>query len=56
VKAPGVVVVQNVWRSWPELFLQHRPRRKHERQMEMAEWQRQILEERPAAFLRGLFR
>jgi hypothetical protein len=24
--------------------------------MEMAEWQRQILEERPAAFLRGLFR
>jgi hypothetical protein len=55
VNAPGVVVVQNAWRSWPELFPQHGPGRKHERSMQMAQWQRQMVEEQPAAFLRGLF-
>jgi len=55
VNAPGVVVGQNAWRYWPEVFPQHGPGRKHERSMAFAPWQRQIVAEQPAAFLRGLF-
>jgi hypothetical protein len=37
------------------LFPQHGPGRKHERVLEMADWQRAIVERHPADFLRGLF-
>lgn len=43
------------WKHWPCLFPQHGPGRKHERPLELAPWQRAIIEEHPAAFLRGLF-
>ncbi|MGN6781093.1 MAG: transcriptional regulator [Marmoricola sp.] len=55
VPAPGMVDVQSYWRHWPCLFPQHGPGRKHERVLGMAGWQWAIVEEHPAAFLRGLF-
>ncbi|GAB7003801.1 hypothetical protein JCM18899A_12730 [Nocardioides sp. AN3] len=55
VAAPGAVVVQAHWKHWPCLFPQHGPGRKHERPIVLAAWQRETVEEHPAAFLRGLF-
>lgn len=55
VHAPGVVVVQSHWTHWPCLFPQHGPGRKHERPIVLEAWQRQIIEQHPGAFLRGLF-
>ncbi|HEX2896181.1 MAG TPA: helix-turn-helix domain-containing protein [Marmoricola sp.] len=55
VPAEGVVVVQSYWKHWPCLFPQHGPGRKHERVLDMADWQWQIVERHPADFLRGLF-
>ena len=54
VPAPGAVVVQNCWKHWPCLFPQHGPGRKHQRKLELADWQRAIVAAHPAAFLRGL--
>lgn len=55
VRGPGVVVVQSNWMHWPCMFSQHGPGRKHERQLGMQDWQWAIVEQHPAAFLRGLF-
>jgi hypothetical protein len=55
VRAPGVVVVQNYWNHWPCVLPQHGPGRKHERDLVLEGWQREILEAHPAGFLRGLF-
>lgn len=55
VTAPGVVVVQSNWKHWPCLFPQHGPGRKHERQIVLADWQREVVHAHPADFLRGLF-
>jgi hypothetical protein len=55
VRAPGVVVVQKAWKHWPCLFPQHGPGRKHLRTLVLEDWQREIIECEPAAFLRGLF-
>ncbi|MGH3330448.1 MAG: transcriptional regulator [Nocardioidaceae bacterium] len=55
VRAPGCVVVQSCWKHWPCLFPQHGPGRKHERELVMQPWQREIVNEHPADFLRGLF-
>jgi hypothetical protein len=55
VRAPGVIVIQGYWKHWPCLFPQHGPGRRHERELGMADWQWAIVEEHPAAFLRGLF-
>jgi hypothetical protein len=55
VPAPGVAVVQSYWKHWPCLFPQHGSGRKHERALEMADWQRVIVDQHPADFLRGLF-
>ena len=41
-------------RSWPCLFPQHGPGRKHERPIELADWQRELLVRHPQALLRGL--
>ena len=40
-------------RDWPLVFPQHGPGRKHTRRIVLAEWQRSIVEARPADFLRG---
>ena len=55
VRAPGVTVVQSHWKHWPCLFPQHGPGRKHERPIVLEDWQRAIVEQHPADFLRGLF-
>ncbi len=55
VPAPGCVIVQSNWQHWPCLFPQHGPGRKHERPIALEDWQRQIVEGQPGAFLRGLF-
>lgn len=39
---------------WPVAFPQHGPGRKHERPIELADWQREITHEHPKALLRGL--
>ena len=41
-------------RSWPCLFPQHGPGRKHERPIVLVDWQRTLLETDPEALLRGL--
>jgi len=50
-----VVVVQNCWNHWPCVLPQHGPGRKHERDLVLERWQREIVEAHPAGFLRGLF-
>jgi hypothetical protein len=55
VRAPGVIVVQSLWKHWPCLFPQHGPGRKHQRNLAMTQWQWAIVEQYPADFLRGLF-
>jgi hypothetical protein len=52
---PGCTVITVSWKHWPCLFPQHGPGRKHERALEMTDWQREIVERYPADFLRGLF-
>ena len=51
----GCLVTTVGWKHWPCLFPQHGPGRKHERPLTLEPWQRAIVEEHPAAFLRGLF-
>jgi hypothetical protein len=41
-------------KRWPEAFPQHGPGRKHERRIELAGWQREIVDRFPREFLRGL--
>lgn len=53
---PGPIVVQNCWKHWPCLFPQHVPGRKHERELRLEDWQRELLEEHTVEFLRGLLR
>ncbi len=50
----GCVDVHAFWKHWPCLFPQHRPGRKHERRIELASWQRRIVENHPKALIRGL--
>jgi hypothetical protein len=52
---PGCTVITVSWKHWPCLFPQHGPGRKHERVLEMTDWQREIIAAHPADFLRGLF-
>ena len=41
-------------KRWPEAFPQHGPGRKHDRKIELAGWQREIVDRFPREFLRGL--
>jgi hypothetical protein len=41
-------------KRWPEAFPQHGPGRKHDRKIELALWQREIVDRHPREFLRGL--
>ncbi len=40
--------------AWPEAFPQHGPGRKHNRKIDLAPWQREIVDRFPREFLRGL--
>jgi hypothetical protein len=48
------VVITSYWKVWPCLFPQHGPGRKHERRIELAPWQQEIIAAAPEAFLRAL--
>ena len=50
----GVVVLVANWTGWPILFPQHGPGRKHERRIELEDWQREITYQYPERFIRGL--
>jgi len=52
---PGCLVTTVSWKHWPCLFPQHGPGRKHEREIRLENWQRDIVERYPGDFLRGLF-
>ncbi|RYB91936.1 transcriptional regulator [Nocardioides oleivorans] len=51
---PGAVVATVSWKHWPCLFPQHGSGRKHERDIVLQGWQREVVEDFPADFLRGL--
>ncbi|MFG1813083.1 transcriptional regulator [Kribbella sp. NPDC049174] len=55
VQAVGHTSVVSYWKHWPCLFPQHGPGPKHQRRIELAVWQRQIVAQHPGLFLRGLF-
>lgn len=48
------VRVETNWRIWPYVFPQHGPGLKHKRKIELVDWQQEIVDEHPKAFLRGL--
>jgi len=41
-------------KSWPCLFPQHGPGKKHTRRIELVDWQRELVRRRPELLLRGL--
>jgi hypothetical protein len=51
----GCVAIRCGWKHWPCLFPQHGPGQKHTRPIVLADWQREIVEQHPGRFLRGLF-
>lgn len=51
---PTSVVVSAYSRQWPCLIPQHGPGRKHERRIELRDWQEQRVRLSPGRFLRGL--
>jgi hypothetical protein len=53
-RVPGAVVSTVSWKHGPCLFPQHGPGRKHDRKIELAGWQREIVDRHPREFLRGL--
>jgi hypothetical protein len=48
------LVISSTWWQWPCLLPQHGPGRKHQRKIELLNWQRRIVEDAPEPFLRGL--
>lgn len=55
-RRPGMnmFLVVSYWKQWPCWFPQHGPGRKHTRAIALEPWQRQIVEQEPERFLRGL--
>ncbi len=53
-KRDSGVIVETASPRWPEIFPQHGPGRKHLRPIILADWQREIVDEHPEPFLRGL--
>jgi hypothetical protein len=50
----STVVVQAHGRDWPSLFPQHGPGKKHERKIELVDWQLLITRQYAREFIRGL--
>lgn len=50
----GCVAVTSYSRSWPILFPQHGPGKKHERRILLEPWQQAIVDGHPWEFIRGL--
>jgi hypothetical protein len=51
---PGYVEIHSSWKHWICLFPQHGPGRKHHRSIELEEWQSDLVQRHPRAFLTGL--
>ncbi len=51
----GALDVSCYSNDWPTFLPQHGPGRKHERVIELTEWQRRIVSSHTRAFIRGLF-
>lgn len=54
VKNSGALRVTSSWKAWPLFFPQHGPGSKLDRKIELVEWQTEIVDEHPKAFIRGL--
>jgi hypothetical protein len=52
--APSHVELSAYSKSWPCLFPQHGPGKKHQRSIELVEWQQDVLRRHPKPLLRGL--
>jgi hypothetical protein len=52
--ACACVVITSYWKTWPCLFPQHGPGRKHERRIVLESWQQDMVAAAPEAFLRAL--
>lgn len=52
--AGSTIQVSSYSRSWPCLFPQHGPGKKHERRIALAGWQRDVTHRHPEALIRGL--
>ena len=52
---PGCLNTTVSWKHWRCLFPQHGPGHKHKRKLDLADWQREVIERHPWDFLRGLF-
>src|SRR5205823_11339143 len=50
----GAVVIQSDSKAWGCLFPQHAPGRKHERKIELSDWQQAIVDREPEQLVRGL--
>jgi hypothetical protein len=50
----GCVEVNAYWKHWPCLFPQHGPGPKHQRRIQLAAWQEEIVAAHPDRLLRGL--
>ncbi len=49
-----MVTVCSYWKSWPCLFPQHGPGKKHTRLIELVPWQYDLVDQATGALLRGL--
>jgi hypothetical protein len=54
VKGSRCMTVKSYSQAWLDAFPQHGPGRKHERKIELADWQQAIVEKHTDWFLRGL--
>lgn len=52
---PGCISVRAHWMHWPCLIPQHGPGKKQDRSITVTTWQREILQDHPDRFTRGLF-
>ena len=46
--------VESTWKAWACFFPQHGPGKKHQRKIELADWQKAIVDAHPGRFVRGL--
>jgi hypothetical protein len=46
--------VESTWRAWPDVLPQRGPGRRHRLKVELADWQQDLVDAAPGAFLRGL--
>jgi hypothetical protein len=55
VRQTGCTIIKSYSKHWACLFPQHGPGRKHQRKIELAQWQEVIVRRYPGEFARGLF-